>query len=401
METGKLPLEGIRILDIGTAVAGPFGPTLLGDFGAEVIKVELPGSGDLLRNIAPMYEGESLFWAVEARNKKSITLDLRQPKGQELLKKLVKISDVVVENFQPGTLERWNLGYEALKEVNEKIILVRVSGYGQDGPYKDKPGYDRIGQAVAGLINVTGYPEHPPVKAGFAVCDYMTGIMNALATMIALYYRDTNKNSRGQWVDVSLYETIFRVSEFTTSQYDKLGVIRERTGNRHPAASPGDAYKTKDDKWVVILVPSDAMFKRLIKVMRREELIDNPRFKDPVKRVENADAINAIVAGWIRQYTMLEIRAMLDAAEVPVAPIYSIKDIFEDPHYQARQDIIEIEDKAIGKLKMQGVFPRFSLTPGRVYRGAPALGEHNKEVYCGLLGLTDEELGRLQGEKII
>ena len=401
MKKGKMPLEGVRILDIGTAVAGPFGPTMLSDFGAEVIKVELPGSGDLLRNIAPMYEGKSLFWAVEARNKKSITLDLRQPKGQDLLKKLVRISDVVVENFQPGTLERWDLGYEALKEVNEKIILVRVSGYGQDGPYKDKPGYDRIGQAVAGLINVTGYPEHPPVKAGFAVCDYMTGIMNALATMIALYYRDINKDGKGQWADISLYETIFRVSEFTTSQYDKLGIIRNRTGNRHPAASPGDAYLTKDEKWVVILVPSDTMFKRLIKAMGRDELIDDPRFKDPVKRVENADAINGIVADWIRQYTMLEIRDILDAAEVPVAPIYNIKDIFEDPHYQARQDIIEVEDSRIGKVKMQGVFPRLSLTPGQVYRSAPALGEHNEEIYGELLGLSQEEIGRLQEEKII
>jgi formyl-CoA transferase len=385
-----MPLEGLRILDVGTAVAGPFGPTMLSDFGAEVIKVELPGSGDLLRNIAPMYEGKSLFWAVEARNKKSITLDLRQPKGQDLLKKLVKISDVVVENFQPGTLERWNLGYEDLKEVNEKIIMIRVSGYGQDGPYREKPGYDRIGQAVAGLINVTGHPEHPPVKAGFALCDYMTGIMNALATMIALYYRDINKDGRGQWADI-----------FTAAQYDKLGIIRERTGNRHPAAAPGDAYKTKDDKWVVILVPSDAMFKRLIKVMGREELINDPRFKDPVKRVENTDAINGIVAEWIRQYMMLEIRDMLDAAEVPVAPIYNIKDIFEDPHYQARQDIIEVEDRLLGKLKMQGVFPKLSLTPGRVHSGAPALGEHNEEIYSGLLGVSQEEIKQLQKENII
>lgn len=401
METPKMPLEGIRVLDIGTAVAGPFGPTLLGDFGAEVIKVELPGSGDLLRNIAPKYEGRSLFWSVEGRNKKSITLDLRQPKGQELLKKLVKISDVIVENFQPGTLERWNLGYEALKEVNEKIILVRVSGYGQDGPYKEKPGYDRIGQAVGGLINVTGYPDHPPVKAGFAICDYMTGIMNALATMIALYYRDINKDGKGQWADVSLCETMFRVSEFTASQYDKLGIIRERTGNRHPAASPGDAYKTKDDKWVVILVPGDAMFKRLIKAMGQEELIDDPRFKDPIKRVENADAINDIVAEWIGQYTMIEIRDILDAAEVPVAPIYNIKDIFEDPHYQARKAIIEVEDSLIGKVKMQGVFPRLSLTPGRVSGSAPDLGENNGEVYGGILGLSKEEIRRLYEEKII
>jgi formyl-CoA transferase len=401
MESKRMPLEGVRILDIGTAVAGPFGPTLLADFGAEVIKVELPGKGDLLRNIAPVYQEKSLFWTVEARNKKSITLDLRQPKGQGLLKQLVRISDVVVENFQPGTLEKWNLGYEALREVNEKIILIRVSGYGQDGPYRDKPGYDRIGQAVAGLIHATGYPEHPPVKAGYAVCDYMTGMMNALATMIALYFRDINPEGEGQWVDVSLYETIFRISEFTTTQYDKLGVIRERSGNRHPAASPGDAYRTKDDKWVVLLVPSDAMFQRLIKVMGQEDLIADPRFENPVKRVENAEAINAIVADWIRQRTMLEVRDILDAAEVPVAPIYNIKDIFEDPHYQAREDIIEVEDKSIGKVKMQGVFPKFSHTPGRVYRMAPDLGEHNEEVYCGLLGLSAQELKELQAEKII
>lgn len=393
------PLSGVRILDIGTALAGPFGATLLGEFGAEVIKVEHP-TGDLLRKAPPLYQGASLFWAVEGRNKKSITLNLSRPQGQELLKGLVRLSDAVLENFQPGTLEKWNLGYDELRKYNEDIILTRVSGFGQTGPYSSRPGFDSVGMAMGGLTYLTGYPESPPVRPGPAVCDYFTGTMNALATVIALYNRDARKG-KGQWIDVSLYETMFRISESTAAAYDKLGVIRERTGSRHASVAPSGNFRTRDDQWVVLIPAGDAIFARLMKAMGREDLIVDPRFDSMSRRLENASEIQAIVAAWVETHTLEEVCTILVEAEVPVSKIYNIRDIFEDPHYQERGNLIEVEDPGVGRVRTQGVTPRFSATPGGVVRPAPTLGQHNEEIYCGLLGLAAEELGRLREEGVV
>lgn len=400
MTENLLPLAGLRILDVGTRIAAPFAATLLADFGAEVIKVELPGSGDFMRSIGPFVDGYSLFWAVEARNKKSITLDLRKPRGQELFKRLVPLADAVVENFQPGTLESWGLGYDVLERLNPKIVLTRTTVYGQDGPYRDRPGLDRNGIAHGGLLYITGYPDRPPVRPGIVISDYVTGIFNALAIMMALYERD-HASGRGQWVDLALYESIFRLLEHTAASYDRLGVVRSREGNRLKNSAPLDNWEAKDGETISIVAAGDGLFPRLARAMGREDLLADARFATLADRARHGEELNAIVAAWCREHTAEEIETILVAADVPVARAFSIRDIFADPHYRARGDIVEVDDPEIGPVKMQGVYPRFSRTPGAVRRGAPRLGEHDEEIYRGLLGLGAEEVDELRREGVI
>jgi len=399
--TGKPPLEGLRILDVGTRIGAPFAATLLADFGAEVWKIELPGQGDFMRTIGPFADGYSLFWAVEGRNKKSITLDLRKPRGQELFKKLVPLADAIVENFQPGTLEAWGLGYEVLEALNPKVILTRATVYGQDGPYRDRPGLDRNGIAHGGLLYITGYPDRPPVRPGIVVSDYLTGVFNALSILIALYERDIGKSGRGQWVDLALYESVFRLMEHTVAGYDRLGLVREREGNRLKNSAPLDNWETRDGYFVSIVAAGDGLFPRLARAMGRADLVQDPRYATLADRARHGDELNAVVAAWCREHTAEEIERILVAAEVPVSRAFSIRDIFADPHYAARGDIVEVDDPTIGPVKMQGVYPRFSRTPGSIRRGAPRLGEHNREVYGGVVGLGDEELEALEREGVI
>jgi len=395
-----LPLAGLRILDLGTRIAAPFAATLLGDFGAEVIKVELPGSGDFMRGIGPFVEGYSLWWAVEGRNKKSITLDLRQPRGQELAKRLIAVSDVVVENFQPGTLEHWGLGYDALRTINPGLILARASVYGQSGPYRDRPGLDRNGIGFGGLLYITGHRDRPPVRPGVIISDYLTGVFNALAIMLALYHRDVHRGG-GQCADLALYESIFRILEHTMAAYDRLGVVREREGNRLRNSAPLDNWETRDGEFVCIVAAGDALFPRLARAMGREDLLRDPRFATFQARVEHADEINDLVGAWVKGHSAAEVEAILVAAQVPVTRAYSIADIAADPHYAAREDIVTVDDPTIGPVRMQGVYPRLSATPGRIQRGAPRLGEHNDEVYGSLLGLSAEERASLRNERVI
>jgi len=398
--TSTGPLHGVRVLDIGTRVAAPFAATLLGDFGAEVIKIELPGRGDFMRSIGPFDGDYSLWWAVEGRNKKSITLDLRQSRGQELFRRLVKVSDVVVENFQPGTLEEWGLGYEHLAAANPDLILTRASVYGQTGPYRDRPGLDRNGIGFGGLLYLTGYPDRPPVRPGIIISDYLTGIFNALSIMIALYHRDVHRGG-GQWVDLSLYESVFRILEHTLPAYDRLGVVRGREGNRLRNSAPLDNWESADGIFLCIVAAGDQLFPRLARAIGRPELLDDPRFATLAKRAENGDAINAIVGEWCARHSAAEIERILLAAEVPVTRAFSIADIAADPHYAARGDIETVDDPTAGPLKMPAVYPRLSATPGSIARGAPRLGEHNDEIYRGLLGLADDELAALKKEKTI
>jgi formyl-CoA transferase len=323
------PLEGLRIIDLGTAIAGPYGPLFLGDFGAEVIKVEDPSQGDMLRLTPPFYNGGALCWAEGGRNKKSITVNLRKPEGQRIIKDLVLVSDVVVENYRPGTLEKWGLGYEELKKINPRIILIRVSGFGQSGPYRQQAGFDTVGLAMGGFTYLTGDPQGPPMRPGFVVGDYMTALFNALATMMAIYHRDIKRTGEGQWIDVSLYETIFRITEYTVAAYDKLGLVRERAGNTHPSAAPMDHYQTKDGKWVAILVSRDNIFARFTRAIDREELRDDPRFSSNHKRAENAKTINEITREWVGSLPLEEVMGRLSECKVPASPIYGIKDIFE------------------------------------------------------------------------
>lgn len=394
-------LSGIRVLDIGTMLGGPVTATLLADFGAEVIKVEMPKVGDTLRWIGPFVKDESLYWAVEGRNKKSITIDFHKKKGQELFKKLVEKSDVVVENFRPGTLKKWGLDYDSLKKVNERIIISSVSGFGQTGPYNTKAAYDRIALAFSGFLDITGFSDRAPVRPGIAIADYMGALFSAFSVVLALYHRDINNGQQGQHIDVSLYETIFRFTDVLTVSYDKLGIIRERRGNRHFAAAPGDHFRTKDDKYVVITVSSDALFKRLCAAIGREELVEDQRFISHHKRFENIDEINQIVADWILPKTAVEVIELLEKHSVPCSQIYNIEDIVNDVHYQARESIIEVEHSRLGPLKMQGIVPKFSRTPGKINSLGPLLGEHNQEILQNILNLDDLEVENLKHEGVI
>ncbi len=400
------PLVGLRVLDLGTRIGAPFAATLLADLGADVIKVELPGQGDFMRTIGPFDQGHSLFWAVEGRGKRSITLDLRKPAGQALLKRLVTVADVAVENFQPGTLESWGLGYDALAAVNPAIILTRVSVYGQDGPYRDRPGLDRNGIAMGGLMYITGYPDRPPVRPGLIVSDYLTGVFNAFAILGAVYERDrralaSGEPPRGQWVDLSLYESILRIMEHTLASYDRLGTVREREGNRLRNSAPLDNWETKDGKWLCIIAAGDGLFPRLARAMGREDLLADPRFTTMALRAQHGDEINAIVAEWVMARTSREAQDVLERHEVPFGVAYSVADIFADPHVAARGDIETVDDPVIGAVRMQGVYPRFSRTPGAIQRGAPRLGEHNDEVYRGLLGLDAAAMAALRQDGVI
>jgi crotonobetainyl-CoA:carnitine CoA-transferase CaiB-like acyl-CoA transferase len=398
--SAALPLAGVRVLDLGTRIAAPFAATLLADFGAEVIKVEMPNTGDFIRSIGPFADGYSLWWAVEGRGKKSITLDLRTAPGQALLQRLVAVSDVVVENFQPGTLEDWGLGYETLRAINPGLILTRASVYGQSGPYKDRPGLDRNGIAFGGLLYLTGYPDQPPVRPGILVSDYVTGIFNALAIMMALYHRAVHKGP-GQCVDLSLYESVFRLLEHTVAAYDRLGIVREREGNRLKNSAPLDNWRTKDGQWLCIIAAGDALFPRLATAIGRPDLLRDARFASLPARAANGEAINALVAAWVAAHSADEVERIMLAAQVPVGRAYSVADILADPHYAARGDIVTVDDPTIGPVRMQAVYPRLSATPGRITRGAPKLGEHNSEVYGALLGLSAAELRRLRAAHVI
>jgi crotonobetainyl-CoA:carnitine CoA-transferase CaiB-like acyl-CoA transferase len=363
------PLEGLRILDLGTRIGAPFAATLLGDLGADVIKVELPGHGDFMRTIGPFVDGYSLFWAVEGRGKRSITLDLRKPKGQALLKRLVAASDVVVENFQPGTLEGWGLGYDALAAVNPAIILTRVSVYGQTGPYRDRPGLDRNGIAMGGLMYITGYPDRPPVRPGVIVSDYLTGVFNAFAILAAVYERDrtartTGAPARGQWVDLSLYESILRVMEHTLATYDRLGVVREREGNRLKNSAPLDNWITRDGKYLCIIAAGDGLFPRLCRAMGREDLLDDPALQDDgaARRARRRDQRDRRRLGAPSDV----VRAAGDprAARGAVRRRVLVADIFADPHIAARGAIETVDDPTIGPVRMQA-----SIRDSRAHRG--------------------------------
>lgn len=392
-------LKDLRVLDVGMGLAGSFCSALLADFGAEVIKVEEPGKGDILRKIPPFYNGSSLWWAVDGRNKKSVTIDLRTKEGQRIFKDLVKIFDVVVEGFRPGTLERWGVGYDDLRRINEKIILLRISGFGQYGPYSKRAAYDAEAAAMGGFTYIAGSPDRPPLKPSISIANYLTGLFGAIAIMAAIHHRD--HRGEGQWIDLALYEPFIRFSQEIIPVFDKLGTIRERLGNKFPTSGAQLYFEAGDGEWCAILVAEDKDFQRLCCAMNREDLVKDPRFQTLLSRNQNRDELNNIIASWTKRLNSKELVEILVKNQVPTSLTYSIKDIFEDPHYKAKGDIVEVEDPIIGKVKMQGVTPRFSLTPGSVKKTGPRLGEHNDEILRALLGISDEDFSKLQSEAII
>jgi succinyl-CoA:(S)-malate CoA-transferase subunit B len=391
-------LEGLRVLDLATFIAGPFVGGLLAEYGADVVKVEQPGIGDSLRELGHKAKGRALFWALEARGRRSITLNLREPRGQELALKLIETSDVVIENFRPGTLERWNLGYEQMRAVNPGVILVRVSAYGQTGPYANRPGFGRIAQAFGGLTYLAGHPDRPPVNPGSAtLADYAAGLFGTTAALAALDHR--RRTGQGQQIDVSLYESIFRLCDVLALEYDALGMVRERKGSDAHAA-PHNHYPTADGKWIAIACTNDRIFRRLNAVMGEAGFGDDPSLATMGQRANRRVEVDRRVSAWSGQHTLAELRELLDAAEVPNAPISSIADIVEEPHIQARGTLTTVDDPEIGPVLMPAPVPRLSLTPAMVQRPAPLLGEHNAEVYAEL-GLSPTDLDDLRTAGII
>lgn len=394
----RLPLSGIRVLDIGTLIAGPFGATMLGDFGAEIIKVEQPGIGDALRG-TPV-NGQAARggnWLVEGRNKKSVTLNLREKRGQDLLRDLVKHADVVMENFTPGTLERWNLGWEDLRAINPRLIMVRVSGYGQVGPYAKRAGYDRIALGFSGYMYPTGFPDRFPVRPAFPTADYNTGTFAALSAMFALYERDA-RGGEGQMIDLALYEAPFRITADLMTQHARTGEIRERIGNRNPTFAPAGTFETRDGRYVQIAAGGDNVWQRLEAAM---ELPHAPHFAKSRDRIARADELEQILSDWIAAHDFADIEARLARANVPFGGIYTAADIAADPHYEARQNLIVIDDAEAGPVTMPGVIPKLSATPGRVTHAGPPLGQHNQQIYGGLLGLSDADLAALREAGVI
>lgn len=402
MDGGRpLPLQGYRVLDLATMIAAPFCAGILGEFGAEVIKVEMPGKGDPLRSFGTMTAaGSSFNWLNEGRNKKSITLDIRRPEGAELAKKLAAQCDVVAENFRPGTLERWGLGYDILKSVKSDLILVRVSAYGQDGPYRDRPGYARIAHGFAGLTHLAGEPEGPPVVPGStALADYISGVYAAVGALLALIARD--RFGIGQSVDIGLYEGIFRMLDELAPVYAKTGYVRGRMGADTVNAVPHSHYRTRDGKWVALACTSDKMFERLAKVMERPDLAAPDRFGAVEARLEHRGEVNRIVAEWMASITYREAMDRCLAGGVPIGPINTIADIFEDVQFKARENLVAMPEQREESVVVPNVLPRLSETPGRLRSLGPDLGQHNKEIYLGMLGLSAEELAGLKAAGIV
>ena len=386
------PLEGLRVIDLGTRIAAPFCAGLLGEMGAEVIKVEQPGTGDFMREIGPFEQGYSLFWAVEGRGRKSITLDLRNAEGQDVFRRLAATADVVVENFRPGTLERWSIDPQ---RCDPKLVWVRISAFGQDGPSSHRPGLDRVGVAMGGLMHLTGYPDRPPVRVGVTLTDYLTGVFSSQAALAALYRRDIRGGGAGAVVDASLYGAALRILEWTLAAYDRLGVVREREGNRLANSAPLDNYPTADGKHVCVVAGSDANFAKLCKAMGRPELTTDERFSTLAERAARSDEINGIVADWTRTMPADEVEAACIEHDVPVATAYTAADIFADAHIAARGDLVTVDDPVIGAVRQQAPFPRFVGERPIAPDGAPRLGEHTREVLRDVLGLDDTELDRL------
>lgn len=397
----KGPLEGIRVLDLSTVIAAPYGATLLGDFGAEVIKVEMPGKGDPLRSLGPYYNGEGLRWPGLSRNKKSITLDLRKEEGKEILRNLAQKTDLIIENFRTGTLEKWGIGYEELKKANPKLIMIRVTGYGQTGPYSEKAGFGTPATAFSGFTYLHGYKDRPPISPSFSLTDYVTGIYVAFAAVTALYNRDFQENGESQYVDISLYESMFRMMEFLIAEYDQTGQIKERSPGLSGHSAPAGNFQTKDGEWVILVTSSDRTFERLAQVMEREDMLTDERYHTNTERLKRFEEVNGIVADWIKTKTKDELQDILDTAGVPVSPIYSIKDIFEDSHYKHRENIVEVQHPRLGKIKIPGIVPKFSETPGSIREIAPDLGEHTNVVLRDLLGLDEESIARLRENEVI
>jgi formyl-CoA transferase len=393
------PLADLLVVEMGQLLAGPFCGQLLADFGAEVIKIEQPGRGDPMREWGQeKAHGQSLWWPIVARNKKSVTVNARVAEGQAIIRRLVARADVVLENFRPGTMERWGLGYAELAAVNPRIIMVRVSGYGQDGPYAHRPGYASIGEAMGGLRNVVGYPDRPPCRVGISLGDTLAAVFAALGTLMAVHARGTT--GRGQVVDSAIYESVFAMMESLITEYSQTGYVRERTGPILPNVAPANVYPTRDGEHL-IAANQDTVFKRLAVAMGRPALAQDPRYATHSARGRNQRELDDLIAEWTRTLTAAELQSHLNEHAVPNGKIYTPADIIEDVHYRARAAIVRVPHPAFRELRMQSAFPKLSETPGRVRWCGPDLGAHNPEILGDMLGITVERQAQLRAAGVI
>ena len=392
-DTGAGPLKGVRVIELGSTVAGPFCARLMADFGADVIKVEQP-EGDAVRSMGTRRKGQSLYGASILRNKRLVSINMRQEQGRDLVRKLCIEADIVVENFRPGTLERWGLGYEDLSKENAGLVLVRISGFGQTGPYSSRSGYGVVGEAVSGLREITGDPDRPPPRVATSLTDYITGLYGAFGAMMALVER--NRTGIGQVVDSALYESAFSFMEPHVPAFQQLGQVAQRAGSRLPGNTPNSIYPTGDNRFVVIAAASDPVFRRLATAIGKPELSENPLFATAVARAKNEDECDLIITEWTRSKSVEEIENELLAANVPAARIYTMEDIFADPHFRERDMLVDVEDPKLGDVTMAGVVPKLSGTPGEIWRAGAQCGEDTYDVLGEELGLSVDQINQLE-----
>ena len=392
------PLAGVRVLELGSLIAGPFCAKTLADFGAEVIKVEPPGDGDPLRRWRKMRNGVSLWWQVQSRNKRSITLDLRKPEGQEAVRRLAARSDIVIENFRPGAMERWGIGWDRLSAANPKLVMVRISGYGQSGPYRDRPGFAAIAEAVGGLRYVTGFPDRPPARPNLSIGDTLASLHGVIGALLAL--RHIQAGGGGQVIDVALYESVFNVMESLLPEFDAQGFVRERSGSSLPGIAPSNLYPCSDGSFVLIAGNADSLYRRLMSAIGREDLRDDPALAKNDGRAAQMDRIDAAIAEWTSRLSQKEVLQRMEEAEVPAGRIYSAADIAADPHYAARDMLLETVAGDGEPLRQPGLVPKLSATPGAIRRAAPRLGEHTDEVLREA-GYAEAEIGALRQKGIV
>jgi len=395
----NMPLRGIKVIELGTLIAGPFCARMLAEFGAEVIKIESPDGGDQLRQWRKMYEGTSLWWYVQARNKKSVTVNLRSAEGQGIVRELARDADIVVENFRPGTLEKWNIGWGQLSAINPKLIMVRLSGYGQDGPYRDRPGFGVVAEAMSGMRYVTGYPDQPPVRLGISIGDGIAALHGVIGAMMALHHRTAN-GGKGQIVDVALYESVFNMMESFIPEYDVLGYKRERAGNALPGITPSNTYATRDGRYVIVGANNDSLFKRMMMAVGRADLANDPTLATNTGRVPRAQELDKAIEDWTRTHDLAAVLEALEDAEIPAGRVYDPEDIVNDVHYAARK-MIEQWKLPDGKpMRIPAVTPKLTDTPGGTRWLGPKLGEHTAEVLSEL-GYSDAEQASLKAREII
>jgi formyl-CoA transferase len=382
-QTMSLPLSGLRVLELGQLIAGPFASKILAEFGADVIKIEPPKTGDPLRTWRLLHEGTSVWWAAHARNKRSVTLDLRQPEGQEVIRQLAADADILIENFRPGAMEKWGLGFKDLHAINPKLIMLRVSGYGQSGPYRDRPGFGVIGEAMGGLRYLSGEPGRPPVRVGVSIGDTLSGLHGVIGVMMALRHRE-QQGGVGQEVDVALYESVFNMMESLLPEYSKFGVVRQPSGASMPGIVPTNAYLCRDGRYALIAGNGDSIYKRLMQAIGREDLATDPSLANNVGRAANAEGIDAAISAYTEQYPLDDVLEAMNKAGVPAGKSYDAADIAHDPHYQARDMILDATLPDGSVVQVPGIVPKLSQTPGQITRPAPELGQHTAEVLEGL-----------------